>query len=208
MDLFWWYTSRATGIVATALVVAALVWGFFFSSRNTGDRRGPAWWLDLHNWLGGLALAMTAVHLAAAYIDGRSGLGIGEVLVPGASRLSITWGVVAAYLLAFSVFTSWPRRRLRRTAWRVVHLGSLLGAALAGVHAYQAGSDASGPAFQAGLVVAGGFGTYATAVRLLGVLLPKLRHLSQRAHSRDQRRTEAGADTGSHDDDRLPRPRR
>ena len=51
-----WYLSRATGIVATVLAVAALVWGFLFSARETGNRFRPAWWLDLHNWLGGSAL--------------------------------------------------------------------------------------------------------------------------------------------------------
>lgn len=53
MDDLWFNLSRATGIVATILAVAALVWGFFFSARNFGDKYKPAWWLDLHNWLGG-----------------------------------------------------------------------------------------------------------------------------------------------------------
>ncbi len=35
------------------LVVVALLWGFLFSSRATGTRLRPNWWLDLHNWLGG-----------------------------------------------------------------------------------------------------------------------------------------------------------
>lgn len=182
MDGFWWYASRATGIVATVLAVAALVWGFFFSSRNTGARRRPAWWLDLHNWLGGLALAMTGGHLAAVYIDRRSGLGAVDFIVPGATTFAITSGVIAAYLLALAVFTSWPRKRLRPSRWRVVHLGSVAGGVLAGVHAYQAGTDAPERAFQAGLAVCGGLAAYATFVRVLGVLLPRLRD-SQGAHS-------------------------
>ena len=58
-----WYLSRATGIVAAVLAVAALAWGFLFSARETGTRDRPAWWLDLHNWLGGLALIFTIAHI-------------------------------------------------------------------------------------------------------------------------------------------------
>ena len=38
MDNWLWYLSRSTGIVAAVLAVAALVWGLFFSARNTGTR--------------------------------------------------------------------------------------------------------------------------------------------------------------------------
>jgi DMSO/TMAO reductase YedYZ heme-binding membrane subunit len=193
-----WYLSRATGIVASALVVAALVWGFFFSARNTGAKRRPAWWLDLHNWLGGLALAMTGVHIVAAYLDKNGGLGAVQVLVPGASPLAITWGVIAAYLLAIAVFTSWPRKRLRPTTWRIVHVGSVLGAVLAGAHAYQAGSDARRLPFQVGLVVLAAFGVYAMFVRVLGVALPRLTK-SQQTHRPDQARSQPGTDTEGHE---------
>lgn len=171
MTQFWWYAGRATGLVATLLIIAALVWGFFFSSRNTGGRRSPAWWLDLHNWLGGLALAMTGLHLLAAYLDANSGVGLVELLVPATSPASITWGVVAAYLLSAAVFTSWPAKRLRPALWRLVHLGSVVAAGLAGVHAYQSGTDRSTLAFQAALVACGAFGAYAMSVRVLGAVL-------------------------------------
>ncbi|MEY2478366.1 MAG: hypothetical protein QOG87_3681 [Actinomycetota bacterium] len=169
-----WYLSRATGIVATALLVAALVSGFFFSARNTGVRRRPAWWLDLHNWLGGLALAMIGVHLVAVYTDQGSGIGLAQLLVPGASSFAITWGVIATYLVAIAVFTTWPSRRLRPARWRTVHLGSVLGAVLAGLHAYQAGSDASSLAFRLGLMALAGFGVYAFLVRILDLLFPRV----------------------------------
>jgi hypothetical protein len=193
-----WDASRATGIVATALLVAALVWGFFFSGRNTGAKRRPAWWLDLHNWLGGLALAMTGAHIVAAYLDTASGIGAAEVLVPGASPVAITWGVLATYLVAIAVFTSWPRKRLRPTAWRIAHLGSVVGTALAGLHAYQAGSDASETAFKLGLIALTAFGAYATFVRVLGVLLPRLTG-SQPTPSQDPPGLQPHLDTGRRD---------
>ena len=66
MSNLWLYLSRATGIVATVLIVLALAWGLFFSARATGSRRRPNWWLDLHPYLGGLAFVFTL--LSAIYL--------------------------------------------------------------------------------------------------------------------------------------------
>jgi len=168
----WWFISRATGIVATVLAVAALVFGFFFSSRNTGVRRRPAWWLDLHNWLGGLTLVFTVIHIATIYLDRNSGIGVLAVLVPGAahdSTWAITWGVIATYLFALTVFTSWPRKRLKRRVWRVVHLTSVAATVLAGLHAFQVGTDATALLFEAALIVCTALTVYALVVRVLAL---------------------------------------
>ena len=101
-----WYLSRSTGIVAAVLAVAALAWGFLFSARETGTRYRPAWWLDLHNWLGGLALIFTIAHIATSYLDSDAGLSLASLFVPGiatSQRLALAWGVVATYLIATTV---------------------------------------------------------------------------------------------------------
>ena len=171
-----WYISRSTGIVATVLAIAALVFGFFFSSRNTGERRRPAWWLDLHNWLGGLALVFTVAHIIAVYLDSNSAIGLLQALVPGTApndRWAISWGVIATYLFAITVFTSWPRKRLRPRLWRIVHLTSVVGVALAGLHAFQSGTDSTTLAFEAGLIAAAALAVYALGVRVLAKVVPR-----------------------------------
>jgi len=180
-----WYLSRASGLVAALLIAAAVVSGFLFSGRETGRRRRPAWWLDLHNMLGGLALAFTLVHIAFAFADRDLGLAIAQVFVPGVAafdRWPIAWGVVATYLVATSVFTSWPKRRFRRRTWRVVHLGSVVGLALALVHTMQIGTDAGTVWVRAGIVLVVAVATYALGVRVFGLLLPGRRRYSQPAH--------------------------
>jgi hypothetical protein len=169
----WWYLTRATGIVATLLAVGSLVFGAFFSARNTGNRRSPAWWLDLHNYLGGLALIFTGAHVLASLLDPDSGIGLVQVLVPGTAETAtwpLTWGVLAAYTFAIAVFTSWPRRRFSRTTWRCLHLASVAGVALAGIHGFQLGSDATAPLFQIGLLLAAAITVYAIVLRLLSVV--------------------------------------
>ena len=176
MTDLWWFLSRATGIVATLLAVAALVWGFFFSARNFGERYTPAWWLDLHNWLGGLALIFTGAHLVTVYLTPESGMGLLQILVPGTAsgiEWGITWGVIAAYLFAITVFTSWPKKRFRRWLWRTIHLSSVLGVALALIHAYQLGPDTSHLVFRIGFVASLAVGLYATFRRLVGLALDR-----------------------------------
>jgi hypothetical protein len=177
VNQFWWYLTRSTGIVATALAVAALVWGFFFSSRNTGTRRRPNWWLDLHNYLGGLSLVFIGIHLVAAYLDANSGIGIAQVLVPGTAggaRWAIAWGVIATYAFAATVFTSWPKRRFSRTVWRAVHLSSVGAVALTVVHALQAGSDATTTWLRVGVAVAVAVAVYALSVRVIDLVARRL----------------------------------
>lgn len=173
MNDFWWYLSRATGIVGTALAIAALLMGFFFSARNTGKRRKANWWLDLHNYLGGLSLAVIGVHIVAAYLDTNSGIGVLQVFVPGTAsgaEWAIGWGVAATYLFVLTVFTSWPKRHFSRPVWRALHLTSVLGVVFAVLHALQAGSDATEVLFQAGLILAVAVGVYALGVRLFDVV--------------------------------------
>jgi predicted ferric reductase len=171
-----WYLTRSTGIVATVLAVASLAWGFLFSARETGTRRRPAWWLDLHNWLGGLALIFTLAHVATAYLDRDFGLAIASVFVPGVApdnRFALAWGVIATYLFATTVLTSWPRRLFSRRTWRIVHLTSVLGVALGIVHAYQMGTDTGGRLVRLGTLLLVAVGTYTLGVRLFGAIARK-----------------------------------
>ncbi len=169
MTQWMYYLSRSTGIVALLLIVASLLWGFLFSSRATGKRLRPNWWLDLHNWLGGLALVFTGLHLATVWLNSDSGIGLVQIFVPQTATFNawaITWGVIATYVMAAAVFTTWPRRWKNRRWWRVVHVSTVAGTALAFLHSYQSGSDASQTWFQALLVVAAGIATYGLGLRL------------------------------------------
>jgi len=170
MEEWWWYLSRSTGIVATALAVGSLYLGFFFSARNTGVRRPAAWWLDLHNYLGGLALAFTGAHILASLLDPQSGVGLVQALVPGtadSATWAMSWGVLATYTFVIAVFTSWPKRRFSRRTWRVLHLASVAGVALAGIHGLELGSDATTRLFEVGLLVGAALSVYALALRVI-----------------------------------------
>ncbi|MCA1845944.1 MAG: ferric reductase-like transmembrane domain-containing protein [Actinobacteria bacterium] len=173
MNGTWYYLARASGIIATVLIVAALGGGFLFSARATGKRRRPQWWLDLHNYLGGLAFAFTVVHIVTIFADRDSGIGLLQIFIPmtaGGWTWGITWGVLATYVFAAVVFTSWPGRRLSRRTWLTVHLLSVPATVMAAGHAWMVGSSRHGLWFQALVALMAGLAVYPAILRLAGVV--------------------------------------
>src|SRR3954468_1734432 len=146
MNHLFWYTARAGGIVAWALLAASVIWGLWLSGRVRPFGARPAWILDLHRFLGGLATIFVGVHVASILLDSYTSFGLTDVLVPFASSwhpLAVAWGVVAMYLLLAVELTSLARHRLPQPLWRVIHVASLPLFVLSTVHYVVAGTDAS-----------------------------------------------------------------
>ena len=190
MNGFWTYVTAASGIVATVLIVIALGGGLLFSARATGTRPRPNWWLDLHNYLGGLAFAFTVVHVFAAFRDSFSGIGLVQVFVPMTAKgwaWGITWGVLATYVFAAVVFTSWPKKRLSRRNWLLLHLLSIPATIMVASHAWMVGSDRKAAWFQLLLAVLAGVAVYPAVLRLFSVVA-KRRDRRERARRLGQTR--------------------
>lgn len=148
---FWWYVTRASGIVAWLLLTASVLWGIVLSTKAFPEQRRPAWLLDLHRWLGGLTVSFVAVHLVALVADSYTSFGIVDLAVPFASNWkpgAVALGVVAAWGLLAVELTSLAMRRLPRKFWRAVHLTSYLVFWLATLHAAFAGTDRSQVLYQ------------------------------------------------------------
>src|SRR5262245_1877528 len=153
-------------------MVLALGGGWLFSARATGRYRKPNWWLDLHNHLGGLALAFTAAHIFLSWRDSASGIGLEQILVPMTAsgwEWGITWGVLATYVTAAVVFTSWPRKVFSRRTWLIVHLLSVPATFFVATHAWMVGSDRHGRWFQALLALLTGLAVYPGVLRIASV---------------------------------------
>jgi hypothetical protein len=164
----WWYTARASGLVAWALCTLAVVWGLALSTRLTGTRPAPAWLLDLHRSLGGLATIFVAVHLAALMADSYVHFDVGDLLVPLASSWRpgpVAWGIAALYLLVAVELTSLARRRLPMRLWRFVHLTSLPLWLVSTVHLLTAGTDAAGAPVRWTVLLSTGVVVFLTMVR-------------------------------------------
>ena len=109
-----------------------------------GRRRRRAWLLDLHRWLGGLAIAFVSAHLAALMADNYTHFDLADLTIPYASEWhpgAVALGVIAAWALLAVELTSLAMRRLPRALWRAIHLTSYLTFWLVSMHAAFAGSD-------------------------------------------------------------------
>jgi predicted ferric reductase len=146
-----WYIARSSGMVGWALLAASVLWGLILSTKVLKGRPRPAWLLDLHRYLGGLASIFVAVHVMGVVADTYTHFGLASVLVPFASSwhpLAVAWGVVGMYLLVAVQLTSLARTRLPKRFWRSIHFASFPLFFVATIHALSAGSDAKTWAFQ------------------------------------------------------------
>jgi len=183
---FWWYLTRAAGIVAWLMLTASVLWGIVLSTKAFPEQRRPAWLLDLHRWLGGLAVSFTAIHLGALVADNYVHFGLADLTVPFASSWkpwAVALGVVAMWLLVAVEATSLAMKRLPRRTWRWIHMSSYAVFLLVSLHAALAGTDRSHWLYQGTATVTIVAVVWATVYRL--------------THRRQPRRAPAARSTGA-----------
>lgn len=169
-EQLWWYAARATGLVGWGLCTLSVLWGLTLSTRLLGKRAAPAWLLDLHRFLGGLATIFVIVHMGALVADTYVHFGPAELLVPLASAWKpgpVAWGIAAFYLLVAVEVTSLVRRRLPMRIWRIVHVASLPLWVLSTVHLLTAGTDVGNPLVQWAVLLSTAAVLFTTLVRVL-----------------------------------------
>jgi methionine sulfoxide reductase heme-binding subunit len=159
MAQIWWYSARASGLVAWVLMAMSVIWGLVLSTKLRPPGVRPAWTLDLHRFLGGVAVAFVGVHIASVMLDSSVHFGARDVLVPFASGwrpLGVAWGIVGLYLLLAVELSSLARKHLSPRIWRRLHFLSFPLFLSATWHLLSAGTDA-----HSGLVLMGvaGLGT-------------------------------------------------
>ena len=171
----WWYVSRASGIVAWALLALAVLWGLALSTRALGRRPPAPWLLDVHRFMGGLAVLFTIVHFGSLALDpwmtSEYGYTLVDAFVPFASQWkpgAVAWGVVAFWLLQAVELTSLVRTRLPQDLWRWVHLCSYPLYAMATIHLLTAGSERNNPVLRWSVLATVGAVVFFTIYRAVG----------------------------------------
>ena len=178
--LFWWYLTRASGIVAWGLLTASALWGILLSTRLLKPYDRPAWLLDLHRWVGTLTIIGVAIHLVAIVADSYVHFSIAGVLVPMTSTWrpgAVAWGIVAMYLLVAVQVSSVLMKKIPKRLWRGIHLTSYAMFASVSVHSLTAGTDRGTALFQALAVALITLMIALTSIRLLYRGKPRSRAL-------------------------------
>ncbi|HEY4331347.1 MAG TPA: ferric reductase-like transmembrane domain-containing protein [Ilumatobacteraceae bacterium] len=173
-DQTWWYFARSGGIVAWVLLAASVFWGLALSSRFLGKQPKPNWMLDLHRFLGGLAVVFTAVHVLSIVADSYVSFGLADVLVPfGGSYhpAAVAWGIVAMYLLLAVEITSLLRKKLSKRVWKMTHFLSFPLFASATIHMLWVGTDRHVPVLR-----------YGSLLAVVGLVVLTARRVTQTEH--------------------------
>ena len=195
----WWYVARSGGIVAWALLAASVLWGLALSTKVTAGGPRPNWILDLHRFLGGLALIFTGVHVVALVLDSYVHFGLTEILVPFSSAwhpAAVAWGVIGLYLLVAVELTSLARKRISKRMWRMTHFLSFPLFLMTTVHALTAGTDRSTFLLRSSVVAVSALVTGLTFVRVRQAERSSVM-TSPIVNSAEQRRVLSGSSQGS-----------
>ena len=148
-DLPWtWLAIRASGITAWGLLTAVVVWGILLRTRVLGRLAPELRLLDLHRWLGAIALLFLAAHMALLLIDPAVSFTVAQILVPGLApwqTLAVALGSIAFWLLIPVSLLGRLRARMGRAgnSWfKRAHLIAYAAWPFATAHYVLAGTDA------------------------------------------------------------------
>jgi DMSO/TMAO reductase YedYZ heme-binding membrane subunit len=172
----WWYTSRATGLVAWVLLGLAVLWGLLLSTKALSKSTPPAWLLGLHRHLGALAVIFVAIHMGVLTLDHYAPFSLRDLLVPMASRWrpgAVAWGIAAFYLLLAVEITSLLGRRFPKTWWRRIHMLSFPLFVVATIHLFVAGTERTNPVVILAATVVSTVVVFLLVVRLLARYAPR-----------------------------------
>jgi methionine sulfoxide reductase heme-binding subunit len=141
----WWLVSRASGIVAVALVSISVLIGLAMAAKHVPPRRKRGV-VALHEQVALVALVAIAVHGGSLMGDAWLRPGLAGITIPFALhyRPGFTGlGIIAGYLAVLLGPTFYLRRRIGARTWRRLHRLTPLIWMLAAVHTLGSGSDAS-----------------------------------------------------------------
>lgn len=140
-----WYTARAAGVVAYALLTTGVLLGVLLAGRARLPRWPQFAVTDVHRFVAVLTGWFIALHVGALLLDTYVHTSLLQALVPGASTYRPFWvalGTVALELFAAVGLANLVRKRLGHRRWRRIHYLTFAVWGAATVHGIGAGTDA------------------------------------------------------------------
>lgn len=147
-----WYMSRATGMVAYALLWLVIFFGLAFRNPLLKKFIAPIYKLDMHVHLSLLTFVFVISHGTVLMFDTFMHFSLVDVFVPFAAdpdminTPAVAWGIIGLYILFILIVTSLLRARLPQKMWRWLHFLHVALFGLIVAHVLMIGTD-----FQAGL---------------------------------------------------------
>jgi sulfoxide reductase heme-binding subunit YedZ len=144
MDYGWWLASRASGLVALALITLSVGVGLAMAGKAFRRPGLPRKLMALHEHaaLGGLiAIAVHGITLLGDRWLDPGPAGIAVPFVMDYRPVYTGLGIVAGYLAAALGLSFYARKRIGAKLWRKLHRATIAVYVLAVIHTLGAGSD-------------------------------------------------------------------
>lgn len=143
----YWYLSRASALVAFALLWLSMALGLSMTNRLARAWPGGPTAFDLHQHASLLGLAFALFHALILLGDTYSNYTLAQLLVPfGSASYRPLWvglGQIGLYAMAIVAFSFYARGLIGRAGWRLIHFLSFAMYALALLHGLQSGTDSA-----------------------------------------------------------------
>ena len=141
---FWWYLTRAAGLMGYFLIWLSTAWGLVVSSKILDSILERAFTYDFHEYLSWLGLAFIGIHVIVLMADKYLPYTFWQVLIPFLSPYRPFWvgvGIIAFYLSLLVTVTYYLRAKIGMAAFRKIHYLSLVSYFGATLHGLYAGTD-------------------------------------------------------------------
>lgn len=166
----YWYLSRASGLVAYALIWLSMIAGLSMTNRWARIWPGGPLVFDLHQHTALVGLAFVLFHalvlLGDRWLDASLWQLLVPFFVPAENAAWIGLGQIALWALLPVALSFYVKRRIGHRAWRLVHFASFSVFTLALVHGVLAGTDTEIAWLRAAYVATGGAVLLAAGRRL------------------------------------------
>jgi len=175
---FCWYVTRASGIVAFALLALATGLGLGVTSRLADGILNRRWVFEVHKSASLLALAFIGLHLAVLIPEPWIDFGPMDLLLPGTSPyrpLAVAMGVLAMYGAIVAASSFYIKKLLGHRTWRALHFATFGTFVLALLHGVYAGADSGEPWMRLTYFVTGLAVFFLAVFRILAAPLPRPR---------------------------------
>lgn len=146
MEMFEWYTIRATGTVAYLLLYLSVMFGLYSQVQKKRKKKINGV-LYLHESLSNWALILTCGHLGILLIDSYTGFKWTELLIPFATTyetIPMALGILGFYFLILTMITSKLRKQIGYQRWRTLHALNPILYIFVTLHTLWQGTDFSG----------------------------------------------------------------
>jgi methionine sulfoxide reductase heme-binding subunit len=141
---FWWYLTRAAGLMGYFLLWLSTAWGLVVSSKILDPILERAYAYDFHEYLSWLGLAFVATHVVVLMADKYMPYNIWQVMIPFLSPYRPFWvgiGVITFYLSVLVTAAFYLKKKIGTETFRKIHYLSLVAYLGGTLHGLFAGTD-------------------------------------------------------------------